>query len=193
VDDTAVAPGDYASTSGTLTFAPGDTSEPVSVPINGDTTDESHETFKLKLSNPTSTGLAPGVESFPKYAAIDNGTATTTILDDDSTVSVSDSSLAEGDSGTAPMPFTVTLANPSSVTVTVHFQTQNGSAVAPGDYTSVSTTVTFTAGQVSKTVNVPVKGDLVLEPDENFVVNLSAPTNAALGDSVGAGIIEDDD
>ena len=193
-DDTATtADNDYGLTTGTAIFAPGQLTSQVNVPINGDTTDESHEKFKLKLSNPTSTGLASGVESFGPYAAIDVASKTTTINDDDSTVSVSDGSVFEGNSDTVPMAFTVTLANPSSVPVTVHFQTQNGSAVAPGDYVALSTNVTFNPGQVTKTVNVSVKGDVTLEADENFIVNLSAPMNAALGDSVGAGIIKNDD
>jgi hypothetical protein len=50
---TAVAPDDYTATSGTLTFAPGETSKTVSVSVNGDTTDEPDERFTLNLSNAT--------------------------------------------------------------------------------------------------------------------------------------------
>ena len=85
------------------------------------------------------------------------------ILDDDSTLRIDDSSVTEGNTGTTPMPFNVTLDNSSAVTVTVHVQTSNGSAMAPGDYTAVSQNLTFAPGQTSKTVNVQVKGDATNE------------------------------
>lgn len=50
-DDTATAPGDYDSDSGTVTFAPGEDTQPVTVNVNGDTTDESDETFDVDLTN----------------------------------------------------------------------------------------------------------------------------------------------
>ena len=54
VDATAVAPTDYAATSGTLTFAPGDTRKQTAlVPIVNDGEEDSGETFRLVLSNPT--------------------------------------------------------------------------------------------------------------------------------------------
>ena len=48
----ATAPGDYTATSGSLTFAPGQTTKTVSVPVNGDALDEIDETFNLNLSVP---------------------------------------------------------------------------------------------------------------------------------------------
>ncbi len=51
-DGTAAAGADYTATSGTLTFAPGETAKTVSVPLLDDAVDEGKETFKLKLSNP---------------------------------------------------------------------------------------------------------------------------------------------
>jgi len=196
-NDTATAPSDFTANSGTLVFPAGTTTQPITVLVNGDTIDESHETFKVNLSNPVSEGGSPapviGAESFPKYAAVDTGSKTTTILDDDSTLRINDNSQFEGNSGTAPMPFTVTLDNPSSVPVTVNVHNANGSATAPSDYTGVNVTLTFAPGQVSKTVNPQIKGDTLVEPDENFVMNLSAPTNATLGDGIGVGVIKNDD
>ncbi len=112
-------------------FPAGTTSVAVSVPITTDSTDESNETFSLSLSSPNSVGLDTGAQSFPQYAAIDTGSKTTTIVDDDSTLRVNDVTQPEGNSGTSPMIFNVTLDNPSPLTVTVHYQTVNGSAVAP--------------------------------------------------------------
>ncbi len=57
-DDTAVAGSDYVSTSGTLTFAPGTTVQPVNVTIIGDTAVEPDETFSVTLSKPSGATMA---------------------------------------------------------------------------------------------------------------------------------------
>jgi len=54
----ASAGSDFAATSGTVTFNPGETSRPISVTVNGDTTAEPDETFTVTLSAPTNTTLA---------------------------------------------------------------------------------------------------------------------------------------
>ncbi len=192
-DGTAKAPSDYTATSGTLTFAPGQTSMPVNVPINPDSIDETNETYSLNLSNPNSVGLDAGAQSFPQYAAIDTGSKTTTIIDDDSTMRINDVSQNEGNSGTTPMVFTVTLDNPSPLTVTAHFATVNGSATSPSDFVATSGTVTFAPGVTTQHITVQIKGDTSHETDENFIVRLSSPTNAAFGDSQGVGTIVNDD
>jgi Calx-beta domain/FG-GAP-like repeat len=53
-DQTATAPGDYTATNGTLTFAPGETTKPVTVLVNGDTNFELNETFAVNLSSVSS-------------------------------------------------------------------------------------------------------------------------------------------
>jgi uncharacterized repeat protein (TIGR01451 family) len=69
-DDTATAPEDYLQSSGTVTFAPGDTSETINVSVVGDTLDEPDETFFVNLSN-------------PQNATISDGQGVGTIEDDD--------------------------------------------------------------------------------------------------------------
>ena len=59
-DGTAHAGSDYVSSSGTVTFAPGETSKSITVAVNGDLTDEPDETFDVTLSNPTNATLADG-------------------------------------------------------------------------------------------------------------------------------------
>ncbi len=102
---TATAGDDYTTTSGTLNFAAGQTSKSFNITFNDDQTDEPDETVNLALSNVTGTGATLGTP----------GTATLTIVDNDSTpsVSIADAIFAEGDS-VAPVGFTVTLSNPSS-------------------------------------------------------------------------------
>jgi CSLREA domain-containing protein len=60
----------------------------------------------------------------------------------------------------------------SAGTATVLFQTSDGTATA-ADYTSVSQTITFNDGEVSKTVNVAITDDLFKEPDETVNLTLS--------------------
>jgi chitinase len=189
----ATAPSDYTTTSGTFTYLPGETTKSVAVPVNGDTSDEPHENFSFALSNEQAVGRGPGASS-GDFVNRHNATKTTNIRDEDSVVSVGDATVAEGNAGQTPMPFAVTLANASSVTVTVKFSTANGSAVAPGDYAAITNqTVTFAPGETSKTVNVQANGDVTLEGDESFTAVLSSPTNATIGDAFGLGVILNDD
>jgi hypothetical protein len=106
--------------------------------------------------------------------------------------SINDVTVAEGNTGTTPAMFNVTLSHSSSKTITVHYAPANGTAVAPGDYTSTSGTVTFAPGDTSEDVVVQVRGDTIDEPNETFTVNLSQPANAAIADATGVGTIIDD-
>jgi hypothetical protein len=109
------------------------------------------------------------------------------------TLTIANVNVVEGDSGTTPAEFIVTLDPAAGVNVTVNYQTLNGTATSTKDYVSTSGTLTFTPGQVSKTVTVSVKGDTTKEKDETFVLRLSSAANAVLGDNEGLGIILDDD
>jgi hypothetical protein len=179
---TATAGADFTPTSGTLAFAPGTTSLTVSVPVLGDVLDEADETFTVGLSS------ASG-------ATIADGQGVATIRDDDATPSltVSDASVTEGDTGTTSAVFTVSLSAASGLPVTVAYATADGTAVAGGDYTATSGTLTFPAGTTTRTVSVSVLGDLVSEPTETFSLNLSQPANATLARSQGVGTITDND
>jgi len=75
----------------------------------------------------------------------------------------------------------------------VGFTTANGTAIAGADYTATSGTVTFPAGSVSQTFNVPVLGDTLDEDDETFSVTLVNPVNAAIGTGQAVGTIQDND
>lgn len=110
-------------------------------------------------------------------------------------ISVDDVTVSEGDSGFTNATFTVSLSQPAgSSGVTVQASTANGTATAPGDYaTRTNVPISFAAGEQSKPFAVQVVGDLVDEPTETFLVNLSAPTNATIADGQGVGTITDDD
>ena len=108
-------------------------------------------------------------------------------------LSINDVKEFEGDSGTKTFAFTVTLSPASGSTVTVSYATLDGTATAGSDYTSASGTLTFAAGELTKTVNVTVSGDTTVESNEGFGVVLSGPTLATLKRPVGLGVIKNDD
>jgi hypothetical protein len=106
---------------------------------------------------------------------------------------IGDRTVTEGNTGTASATFTVTLSAPSTQPVTVAYTTGTGSATAGSDYQTASGTLTFAPGETTRTITVPVIGDRLGEPNETFVVNLSAPTNATIADAQGVGSILDDE
>jgi hypothetical protein len=180
----AAAGEDYQAQSGTLTFAPNETSKTVTILVNGDATVEPGETFNVNLSNATS-------------ASISDNRGVGTIQDDDSAVAtftINDVTQAEGNTGTTNFVFTVTKSGSTSQTATVNFATADNTAMAPTDYTSQSGTLTFAPAETVKTITVQVIGDTAVEPDETFFVFLTNPSsNAAIVDNQGVGTITDDD
>ncbi|WP_428684261.1 Calx-beta domain-containing protein [Reyranella sp.] len=182
---TAKAGKDYVASSGTVTFAAGETSKTVHVDIKGDVLAEANETFKINLSSPTG-------------ATIADGTATGTIIDDDRApalpaLSIADLSVAEGNGDHAHFMFVLTLDKAADGPVTVAYTTANGTAKAGKDYVASSGTVTFDAGETSKMVHVDIKGDVLAEGNETFKINLSSPTGATIADGTAIGTIIDDD
>ena len=109
------------------------------------------------------------------------------------TLAVGDVRITEGDTGVRTAFFPVSLSEPSSSTVSLNYSTASGAAVAPDDFTTASSTLSFAAGEVSKFIGVPIRGDTLEEPSEGFRVSLLRPVNATIADGVGAGIIRDDD
>jgi hypothetical protein len=185
-DGTAtVADNDYQAVSNTLTFAPGETSKQITVPVVGDSKVEGDETFFVNLTNPSG-------------ATIADAQGMATVKNDDTAavvpgISINNVTKKEGNSGTTTFTFTVTLSKSSASNVTVKYATANGTASSGSDYTSKSGTLTFTPGQISKTISISVTGDTTQESDELFFVNLTSPTNATIADTQGVGTIQNDD
>jgi hypothetical protein len=184
VPGTATEGVDYVGATGQLTFDPGDNEKTILITINGDTNDEPDETFQVVLSTPSN-------------ATIGVGTATGTILDDDGPLELSINDpdpVLEGDAGTTPLVFTVTLSRESSEVVTVAFVTVAGTATEGVDYEAAGGTLTFQPGETSKTITVNVLGDTISEAEETFTVLLfAASDNAVITRSAGLGRITDDD
>lgn len=178
---TAIAGSDYIATSGALSFAPGEVEKPVVVLVNGDTVDETQETFFLDLSN---------VQGATVSSSRGNGF----IVDDDGpTISINDVSITEGNSATKAATFTLTLSGPSVEAIAVRVVTNSASATGSSDYNSINLVVIFQPGTVTRTFDVEIIGDTNLESDETFAVNITETFATSLGDGVGVGTILDDD
>ena len=183
-DITSPASSDYKTTSGTLTFAPGDTSKEVTVLVNGDYTSEPNETVLLKLSNGSNTSNT-------------TAQAIGTILNDDDPELIlgGTSSLSEGTGTNKGFSFTVTLTKPSSNNISVDFTTEDVTAKAGKDYVATGGSIIFAPGETSKTIDVEIIGDSIDENDETFRVTISnpSPSSISIKNSGATCTITDDD
>jgi len=109
-------------------------------------------------------------------------------------IAISDLTVSEGNSGTTKIAnFRVSLSSPSTQTITVSYNTSNGTANTPSDYLGLSGILTFTPGQTTRAVPISIIGDNIIETNENFLINLSNATNAIISRSQGIGTIANDD
>ena len=183
---------DYTFSTPTLvTFAAGSSdgaTRSVTIALTNDGLTEADEDLDLQLQNVT----GPAIIS---SASADHQV---TIIDEDSvSITISNVTAAEGNSGTTDFIFTVSIdqAHPANP-VTVDFTTADDTATAGSDYTATSGTLTFAAGTATLTqsITVTITGDALVEADESFFVNLSnASANAAITDNQGLGTITNDD
>jgi chitinase len=109
------------------------------------------------------------------------------------TISIAKTSVAEGNSGTTPASFAVTLSKASTSSVTVGYSTTNGTATAGQDYTAASGTLTFAPGVTAQTIKVNVTGDTTVEPNETFTVTLANPSGTTLATATATATITNDD
>ncbi len=174
--DSATADTDYMTLNGNDINIPANTSSfTINVPITGDDTPESDETFTITLSDVSS------------GAKIIDATAKGTILNDDgSTLKIEPVSLAEGANGaTSKMIFMVTASPPATSRFTVEWETDTGTGENPAtedvDYTSASGTLTFEETNSAKPIEISIRDDNIPEFNETFVVTLS---NAGAGSQI---------
>lgn len=123
-----------------------------------------------------------------------SATATTSVVGPPE-LSVKDAQKPEPPAGSASMLFTVTLSSASGSTIMVHYATADDTlganpATSNVDYTPTSGDLTFNAGDLVKTIEVPILADGVSpEADETFLLNLSAPSGATINDGQAVGTI----
>ncbi|QDT43126.1 Calx-beta domain protein [Gimesia alba] len=185
-DQTAAAPNDFTSTSGTLTFNPGDQSQTFVIPITNSDQIELDETFLVNLTNLQANGA---------NIILGDNQATVTITDDDqAAISINDVTVDEN-AGTAIL--TVSLNLPVDTAISVDYTTAEGTASSPNDYTNTSGTLTFNPGDLSQTIVIPITDTDQIELDETFLVNLTnLQANGAdiiLGDNQAIVTITDND
>jgi len=187
---TAVEDDDFISVNGSFTFAPGQTLAATTVATTADTDAEIAETFDLVATSPSEV-----------FSGARGAVGTATILDNDAgprTISISDASVEERTFfGSGVLRFAVTLSEPSTGTVTVDYRTVQGTAQTSTDFTGVSGTLTFEAGETTKWINVNSASDTIDETDEAFEMILSDSSGAVLAGGVAeltaVGWILDDD
>ena len=184
-DGSAAAGSDYQAASGSLAFADGETSKTFAVNVLDDATDEYDEAVRLTLTS------ADGPATVLARAAL-------VVADDDAPpdLTVGDVSAPEGDFDTTPFVFHVSLSAPSAKAVTANVADAGGTAVSGGgDLFAYGGpyTLQFAPGETDKTVTISVRGDLEIEPDEDFFVNATGVVNANPADPQGRGLIVNDD
>jgi len=178
-----------ASTFGTVTFAAGETAATVTVLVAADAAPELDESFDVTLVN-ASAGLAPGTMS-----------ASGIIRNDDLSVSIAALSAvrAEGNAGTTPFTFLVTLTGETTVAQSVDYAVSftGGDPAVSSDFAGnafATGTVAFAPGETARTVVVNVAGDVVKEANETFAVTLANPTaGVTIGTASATGTILNDD
>ncbi len=165
----AIPDQDYVETSGTLTFAPGQTSRTFSVPILNDTAMDGPRTVALALS---------GAGGGALLGARD--TAVLTITDNDAAGSVqfSASAYSVGEAG-GTATVTVTRTGGSASGVTVQYATSDGTAHAGVDYAAAAGTLTFGAGETSRTFQVTILPNAVADGNRTIDLALSSPGGGA--------------
>lgn len=180
----ALGGSDFTDKSGSLTFAPGETSKDIVISILNDALDEENESLNVTLN----------VQSNANDVGVADSEGTITITDDDSqpTMSVNSPTVTEGDS-TQTLTFTITLSSASSKTVTANYVTANDTAVMGTDFQFTSGSLTFAPGETSKTVAVTIIGDLTKEETEKFFFGIGDVVNATGPTSNATGTITDDD
>jgi hypothetical protein len=193
----AVSPADYKATTGTLTFAEGESSKTITVEIVNDTLDESDEIFLIRLSNPTGSAMVGG-----------EGLIAVRIIDDDPalTYTANNVTVTEGE-GRATL--TVTRTSDASGVAVIEYRTvdadtftvacsdaarNRGDAYARCDFANTVGRLDFAPGETQKTITIPIIDDGHKEGPETFGVQL---LNASRPDitvsSYGAVTIQDND
>ncbi len=168
---TALSGSDFTATTGTLSFAVGESSKTFTIPILNDLLVEPTQTVNLTLSAPVGTTL--GTQK----------TAVLSIIDNDVPVINFDVAVKSVSELTTSASYKVLLSVASTQSITVNFALSGGTATRGTDFNLTNGTLTFAPGETSKSITFSIVNDLLDENDETIQLALSAPTNATLGAS----------
>jgi hypothetical protein len=184
-DQTATGGVDYTGISGTLTFADGEMSKTLLIPIFEDGAVEPEERATLTLTTADEPETLGG-KTVAVLSIFDSNTPLT--------LSVNSHNFVEGDTGKKNAPIKVILSAATARTVTVDFITHGlTTSVTESDFQFAGGTLTFAPGTFSLPANVNINGDILDEPDETFELILSNPKNATIFRNNGLITIVDDD
>ena len=179
-DGSAMAPGDYTATSGVLIFAPGQTNQTFTLPIQHDDVIELNETLTLHF-----TSVSNGISGPP---------LTFSILDDDPPTVGFRSGHVIASEGGGPVTVDVSLSAPSGRAIYVDYATTtNGTAIVDQDYQSVRGLLVFGPGQTNQSFSVGITNDILDELSETVEFVLFNATNATLAAVAATLTILDDD
>ena len=179
--------------SGTVSFAPGESTRTITIPVAADALGETNERFAVTLATPSA------------GTTLVAATATGIIRNDDTSLALSANlSRTEGNSGTTPFTFTVARAGTTLPAGTVAWSVAGGgvNATNPANAADFVGTkhptriLTFATGQTSLTITIPVAGDTNPEGgyNESFTLTLSNPTaGMTLARTSATGLIREDD
>jgi Calx-beta domain/Domain of unknown function (DUF4114) len=184
LDGTAIAGSDYTALNKvTVYFAPGETTQQITVDITADRTLEPDETFTLNLSDPTN-------------ATLGNSTATGTIFDDDTplTLTVSDADAAEIKTGETQNPgqFIITRGGDLTKSLTVKY-TLSGTSTNGADYQRLTGTSIFAVGSDQAIVDIKPIDDKIYEGTETVTLSFSTDDYTLTGANSGTISIADND
>lgn len=179
---TAIQPDDFALPAGQLVFAPGETAKMIIVSVFDDLLAEGSESVLVDLSSPSAGALGQKQHA---YTIIDNDTPPTLSFSKTSGADWEDVSSVQVD---------VSLNFPWFDTVTVEYRPDASSTAISGiDFSGTTGTLTFFAGETTKTINLQILEDVETENDESVVIVLENPVGANLGNRSFTYTIKDND
>ncbi|WP_413176349.1 Calx-beta domain-containing protein [Anabaena azotica] len=186
VAGTAINGTDYTNLTGVATFAAGSSTATIDVTPIDDVALEDGETVIVTLASGTNYNI--GTANIATVNITDNDKPTITIT-------ANDDSAGERLTTETPNPgqFTLTRTGILDAALTVNY-TIAGTATNGTDYSSLTGSVTFAAGEATKLINVTPVNDTVFEGDETVILTLASSTNYNLGSATTATVtIADND
>ncbi len=167
-EETATAPDDFDNTPISVTFAAGETTQTVSIPIVNDNIIEPDETLDLTLVDPTG-GATLGTPNSATFTIVDNDTALQFTRPDFSAV----------EDATPIQPVQVQRIGFTGIPTGVTIGLSDETATAPVDYDPTPIAVDFAPGETLQTVELPLVDDDIVEPDKTINLTLVNPTGEA--------------